>query len=74
MTKKTFLLQGLGCANCAGKIERGVKAMEGVTAATVNFMTAKLIIEAEDAAMEGVIEKAKALIHKLEPHVVVKKA
>lgn len=74
MIKKTFFLQGLDCASCASKIERGVKAMAGVASATLNFMTTKLIIEAEDAAMETVVEQAKALIHKLEPHVVVKKA
>ena len=28
--KKTFRLEGLDCANCAAKIEKKVKAMDGV--------------------------------------------
>ena len=45
--KKTFRLEGLDCANCAAKIERGIAALDGVSNASVNFMTGKLTIEAE---------------------------
>ncbi|WFR58881.1 cation transporter [Anaerocolumna sp. AGMB13025] len=72
--KKTFKLEGLDCANCAAKIETSVKALEGVTAATVNFMTTKMVIEGDDEAFEGIVEKAKAIVKKLEPDVIVKKA
>ena len=40
--KKTYLLDGLCCANCAAKIERGVAAIDGVTEASVSFLTTKL--------------------------------
>lgn len=72
--KKTFKLEGLDCANCASKIETAVKALDGVTAATVNFMTTKMVIEGEDESFDNIVEKVKAIVKKLEPDVIVKKA
>lgn len=72
--KKTFKLEGLDCANCAAKMEDRINKLEGVNQATVNFMTTKLVIEGEDDKIEEIIESAKAIIKKLEPDVVVKKA
>ena len=65
--KKTYLLDGLCCANCAAKIERGVAAIDGVSSATVNFLTTKLIFEAEEDNLEEVVKKAKKVIRKIEP-------
>ena len=67
--KKTYLLDGLCCANCAAKIERGVAAIDGVSSATVNFLTTKLIFEAEEDNLEEVVKKAKKVIRKIEPDV-----
>lgn len=71
--KKKFRLQGLDCANCAAKIENAINKVDVVTGATVDFMTTKLILEAEDNNMEQAIEKAKEVIKKMEPDVIVKK-
>lgn len=71
--KKTFKLGGLGCANCAAKIENGISKLDGVKNASVNFVTTKLIIEAEDDKMESIIETAKSIIKKIEPDVVMLK-
>lgn len=71
--KKKFRLQGLDCANCAAKIENAINKLDVVTGATVDFMTTKLILEAEDNNMEQAIEKAKEIIKKMEPDVIVKK-
>jgi len=70
--KKTFKLEGLGCANCAAKMEKAISGLDGVNSATVNFITAKMIIEAEDEKMVGIIEAAKKIINKIEPYVIVK--
>lgn len=72
--KKTFRLEGLGCANCAAKIESAVSKLAGVSAASVNFMTTKMVIEAEDARMEEILTQATAIVKKFEPDVVVRKA
>lgn len=72
--KKTFKLEGLGCANCAAKIESAVKKLKGVSSATVNFMTTKMTIEGEDEIFDDIIKAATDIVKKIEPDVVVKKA
>ncbi|AGA68625.1 cation transport ATPase [Desulfitobacterium dichloroeliminans LMG P-21439] len=72
--KKTFRLEGLDCANCAAKMENAIIELDGVKNATVNFMTTKMVIEAEDEKMAMIVEAAEKIIKKIEPQVVVKKA
>lgn len=72
--KKVFRLEGLGCANCAAKMEREINTLEGVSSATVNFMTTKLIIEGEDEKMPSILQAAEKIVKKIEPDVVLKKA
>lgn len=71
--KRTYILQGLDCANCAAKIEREVKKIDGVTNATVSFMTTRMTIEAENDVMDEVCQKAVAIVGKLESDVVCKR-
>lgn len=72
--KKAFRLEGLDCANCAAKIERSVKALDGVTSASVNFMTTKMVIEGDDAKFDEIVQSANNIVKKLEPDVIVKRA
>ncbi|MCR4604380.1 MAG: cation transporter [Eubacterium sp.] len=69
--KKKFKLQDLDCANCAAKMEEAIKKIEGVTDASVSFMTQKMMIEADDDIFDSVVEKAVACIAKVEPDCVV---
>ena len=57
--KKSYKIE-VDCANCAAKIEAALNKLEGVTKATVNFMTQKLILETEGDpdALLPTIEKA----------------
>lgn len=71
---KTFRLTGLDCANCAAKIENSVKKLSGVTSVSVNFMTTKMVLEADDTAFDSVLSSATAIVKKLDPDVVLKKA
>jgi len=71
--KKKFLLEGLGCANCAAKMEEAINKLEGVEDATVNFLTQKLTIVGEDKKMPSVVKEAEKIIKKIEPQVVMKK-
>ena len=70
--KKTYLLEGLCCANCAAKIERGVSDIDGVTEASVNFLTTKLTFEADDSRLDDIVKKAKKIVKKVEPDVEIK--
>ena len=72
--KKTFKLEGLDCANCAAKIEEGIRKLDGVLSASLSFATTRLLIEADDDKMEPIVESAKAIIKKFEPDVVMQKA
>ena len=67
--KKTFILQDLDCANCSAKIENAVQQIEGVISATVSFMTGKLVLEAEEARFEEILDKAEKLIAKVDDDV-----
>ncbi len=72
--KKTFKLNGLGCANCAAKIEKAVGKLDGVSSASVNFMTTKMVIEGEDDKFEDIVKAVNSIVKKIEPDVVVTKA
>ena len=65
-----LILEGLNCANCAGKIERYSNEIEGVEA-RLNFTTKELSLEIKGNKDE-VIEKVKKIVKELEPDVEVK--
>ncbi|NLL72342.1 MAG: heavy metal transporter [Clostridiales bacterium] len=65
--KKKFNLEGLGCANCAAKMETAINKLDGVKEATVNFMTQKLVIDGDDEKMAEIIKEAQKIIRKIEP-------
>ncbi|RKD31906.1 cation transporter [Lacrimispora algidixylanolytica] len=70
--KQTFILEGLDCANCAAKIERAVGSLDGVTSASVNFMTTKMTIELNDNDTEKTLQSVKKTVKKIEPDVSMK--
>lgn len=47
---RTYLLQGLGCANCGAKIERAVGQLPEVEAALLTFATKKLQVQVKSGA------------------------
>lgn len=65
--RKTFELEDLDCANCAAKMEEAIKKLPGVKRASVNFMTQKMIIDAEDDKFDEVVKEAVKCIAKVEP-------
>lgn len=71
--KKTFKLIDLDCAHCAAKMEDGIKKLEGVQDASVNFMLQKLTLEAEDAQFDAVFSEVVKLCHKIEPDCKIKR-
>ena len=65
--KKTFQMIDLDCANCAAKMEDAIKKIDGVNDAKVTFMTQKLMIDADDARFEQILDEAQKAAHKYEP-------
>ena len=68
---KSYRLEGLDCANCAMKIEKGVQQIDGVKEATVNFTSGKLTIDVEEDQLAAVEQETKKVVKKLEPDVKV---
>lgn len=65
--KKKFKLEDLDCANCAAKMEEGIKKIEGVKDANVSFLAQKMTIEAEDEKFDEIMKEVVAVCAKIEP-------
>lgn len=65
--KKSFRIDNLDCANCAAKMERAISKIDGVDRVSVNFITARLTLEADDARFDDILEQAAAKCRKVEP-------
>ena len=65
--KKTFELEELDCAHCAAKMEDAIRKLDGVISVNISFMTQKMMIEADDAVFDRVVEEAVKVIAKVEP-------
>ncbi|MBQ3513547.1 MAG: cation transporter [Lachnospiraceae bacterium] len=65
--KKKFKLQDLDCANCAAKMEDGIKKINGVKDASVSFMTQKMTIEAEEEDFDRIMQEVVKVCAKVEP-------
>ena len=65
--KYTYRLENLDCAHCAAKMEEGIRKLDGVESANVNFLTQKLIINADSTAIDKIMVEVKAVIAKVEP-------
>ena len=70
--KKTIKLIDLDCAHCASKIQEAVKKIDGVSDASVNFLSQKMVLEADDSRFDDILAQATKLIKKIEPDVTVK--
>ena len=65
--KKSYKIE-VDCANCANLMEEAARKTDGVTGATVNFMTQKMIVEfAEGADAKQVMQAVLKACRKVEP-------
>jgi copper chaperone CopZ len=69
----TYILEGLECANCASKIERAINKLKGVSSAQLNFLTTKLFVETDEAAISDILPQIEKIVKKHEPHINIKK-
>lgn len=68
--KKTLMLIGLGCVDCAAKIETQVRNLAGVKAASVDFVQKKMVIEAASRQeLDSITEEAVKIVKSIEPQV-----
>lgn len=64
--KKKFRVEGVDCADCAAKMEDGIKKIDGVISAKLNFLTEKLTIEADDIKFDEIVKLAEAEMDKVD--------
>lgn len=64
--KRSFKLSEVDCANCAAKMETAINKLDAVDNATINFMSQRLTIEADEDKFEEVLEQAQKAINKVE--------
>ncbi len=65
--KKTYKID-VDCANCAAKMEDAANKVDGVKAASVNFMALKMKVEFEDGVEPNdVMKNVLADCRKVEP-------
>ena len=70
--KKVIALQDLDCANCAAKMENGIKKIDGVNSASISFMTQKMVLDIDDARAEQILKEIKAVCKRIEPDCILK--
>ena len=69
MEQKVYIMQNLGCANCAAKMEARFNALPEVQEATITFATRQLRLTAEDP--DALVEKLTKIAQTVEHEVVI---
>ena len=70
MERKIYIMENLGCANCAAKMEAKFNALPEVEEATITFATKQLRLTAENP--DGLIEKLTEIAQTVEHEVVIR--
>jgi copper chaperone CopZ len=70
--RKSFKLEDLECANCAAKMEREIKKIDGVTDATVNFMAQRMTVETDGDSLDEIMKQVVKVCRKVEPDCVIR--
>ncbi|MBQ1395455.1 MAG: cation transporter [Lachnospiraceae bacterium] len=63
--KKKFKCE-IDCANCAAKVQDAILKIDGVKNASVNFMTQKFMLEADDDRFDEILKEAVRVGQRIE--------
>ncbi len=69
ITQKIYILENLGCANCAAKMERKINALPEVEAAAITFATKKLVVASDH--QKNLLPKLQKICSSIESEVIV---
>ncbi|MDR2181254.1 MAG: heavy metal translocating P-type ATPase [Treponema sp.] len=70
MTRE-FILRGLGCPNCAARIEADVRKLSGVLSAKVNVLTSTLAVTTGGRSAGDLTQALQAIVRRHEPDAAV---
>ena len=65
--RKVYKLDGEICANCASKIQDRISKMDGVNTASVNAMTLKFTLDADDDKFDDLLAASLKTFDAIEP-------
>ncbi len=65
--KKVLKVTDIDCAHCAAAMEKGISKIEGITYASVSFLTQKIILEYEDGTdFNSLLPQIKKAVKKVD--------
>lgn len=64
---RSFKIRNLGCANCAAKMENDINKLDGVSKASISFMTQRLTLDADDTRFDDIVNECDRICKKYEP-------
>lgn len=70
MEEKIFILENLGCANCAAKMEKRINELEEVQQASITFATKQLRLHAKHS--DELLKKIQDICSSIESEVIIK--
>ena len=65
--KQRYQMKDLDCAHCAAKMEDAIGKIDGVQKVSVNFLTQRLTLEAEEDRFDTILQEAAAICRKVDP-------
>lgn len=65
--KRIIALQDLDCANCAAKMENGIRKIAGVNSVSISFMAQKMTLDIDETNAEQILQEIKAVCRRIEP-------
>lgn len=69
LNRRIYILENLGCANCAAKMEKLINELPGVTSATITYATRQLRISADD--YDALLPQIQKICASIESEVIV---
>ena len=65
--KRAYKLSGEICANCAAKIQDKISKIDGVNDVSVNAMTLKFRLDADDDKYQDILDQSVKIFDAIEP-------
>ena len=60
--RKVFKIENIDCPNCARKMEIAANKIEGVNKVTINYMSGKIIVDADDNKFTEIVDNIAKVV------------
>ena len=70
--KKVYRVCDLDCANCAMKMEKCIKEIDGVSDASVSFMSQRIVLEMDESKQADIEREMVRRCRRVEPDCKIK--